>query len=287
MVELVQHKIQDNNLISSFTKLDEITLPLNRELIDKDIDKVKEMLKNPTNKYDKANLKAILSYLEKMKRFINEDGLFDICWEIKECLPVTYPIPFFKEQAYGIATTNYIELCDNQKIMEIDLSELAELISFEFMYRDLGETHEKIEELLSNCGIIGYEDASLLLDFLKRKDIKAYELSKVFKVDETPYYSYDDKAVIDYFHSNKFRKDTYRNVIDYSCRYAATAIANSIMKNASKNSIDAKALMVSANNITLLVSVDNDIDIKDRLLDEISIRTFGRNFLIKPSVEMF
>ena len=46
MIELVQHKIQDVNLLSYFNKLDEITLSINRELVERDLVKLKDMLKN-------------------------------------------------------------------------------------------------------------------------------------------------------------------------------------------------------------------------------------------------
>ena len=287
MIEIIQQKIPVNALSGTFTKMDEVSVNVNSELIKKDINRLKGMLEEPKNRYDAANLRGLVSYLEKLLKNVLEDSTFELCWEIKDNIPESYPLNIINEKIYGIDICNYIEVAENEKLVQMDMTDLADIIAFEIMARDLGETHESIEELLKDCGIIGFEPASLLTDFFKENDDKVYELSKSMKIEETPYYSYDTKKVHDYFSSKEFKAKEYRDVVEYSCKYANTIIANTIVKNSLHCNIDIKLIMLSATNITFIVNDTDEVNIKNNIIEEISVRAFGRRFKIEPDIQIF
>lgn len=287
MIEIMQKKLNTNTLLSPYNKMEEIQIIMNKDIIKKDLAKLKEYSDNPKNRYDKANIKGLITYLEKLLKNINEEGVYEMCWGTKNDLPISYPLQLINEKNYNINTSNYIEIGEDEKIIEIDLTELADIIAFEMMARDLGETHESIEELLKDCGLIAIEDSKLLTDMFKANGDKVYQLSKTMKIEDTPYFSSETMKVNDYFSSKQFKANNYREVVEYSCRYANTIIANSILKNSIHNNLNAKIVMINATEITLLANIDNEFNIEKKLLDDISIRTFGRWFSIKPKISVF
>lgn len=287
MIEIIQQKVPVNTLSGTFTKMDEVAINVNVELIKKDIERLKVMRSEPKNKYDAANIKGLIAYLEKLLKNVLEDSTFELCWEVKDNIPQSYPLSLINEKAYGIDISNYIEVAENEKLVQMDMTDLADIIAFEIMARDLGETHESIEELLKDCGIIGFEPASLLTNFFKENGDRVYELSKSMKIGETPYYSYDTKKVHDYFSSKEFKTKEYREVVEYSCKYANTIIANTIVKNSLHCNIDIKLIIVNATNITFIVNATDEVNIKNSIIEEISVRAFGRRFKIEPDIQIF
>lgn len=287
MIEIIQQRVPANTLSGTFTKMDEVSVTVNSELIKKDIDRLKNMLEEPKNRYDAANIKGLISYLEKLLKNVLDDSTFELCWEVKDNIPESYPLNIINEKIYGIDICNYIEVAENEKLVQMDMTDLADIIAFEIMARDLGETHASIEELLKDCGIIGFEPASLLTDFFKENGDKLYELSKSMKIGETPYYSYDTKKVHDYFSSKEFKTKEYRDVVEYSCKYANTIIANTIVKNSLHCNIDIKMIMLNATSITFIVNATDEVNIKNNIIEEISVRAFGRRFKIEPDIQIF
>lgn len=287
MIEIIQQKVPANTLSGTFTKMDEVSVTVNSELIKKDIDRLKGMLAEPKNRYDAANLKGLIAYLEKLLKNVLEDSTFELCWELKDNIPESYPLNIINEKVYGIDICNYIEVAENEKLVQMDMTDLADIIAFEIMARDLGETHASIEELLKDCGIIGFEPASLLTDFFKENGDRVYELSKSMKIGETPYYSYDTKKVHDYFSSKEFKTKEYRDVVEYSCKYANIIIANTIVKNSLHCNIDIKMIMLNATSITFIVNATDEVNIKNNIIEEISVRAFGRRFKIEPDIQIF
>jgi hypothetical protein len=288
MVELMQYKVNESELTSPYKKMDEFGVTLNKQLIESDIQRLKSELTNSINKYDKMNINALITYLKKLLKNINENSEFELCWDIdKEGLPYTYPLQLINEKEYKINLCNYIELSDDEKLIEMDITELADIIAFEIMFKDLGETHESIEEELRNCSIIGFEPSSYLTNIFKANNDNMYKLSKVMKIDDTPYMNFETKKIHDYFNSKNFKSTSYKEVVDYSCKYAATIITDSILKRATNNGIDVKILMINATNIMLICkSGESNQTLKDILIDSISIRTFGRRFMIEPDINI-
>jgi hypothetical protein len=287
MIEIIQQKIDLGTLYNQISKMNEFSVKLNKELIAKDHERLQAMLASTKNRYDIANIKAILEYLEKLMKYTDDEANFEMCWNVKNDLAHSYPLDIINERVYGIDSCNYIEISGKEKLIEMNMTDLADMIAFEMMYKDLGETHNSIEELLKNCGIIGIEKASLLTDMFKANGDKVFELSKSMKIDETPYYSHETKKVHDYFSSRDFRKDGYRDIVDYSCRIANTIILNTIYKNATRYNINFKLLVLNATDIAFMIETEDENTIKQNLLTDISVRIFGRRFKVEPLVQIF
>lgn len=289
MIELTQYKLNSTDLCGAFTKLGEISVTMNKDIIKKDIDRLKAEMAATKNKYNKLNLEALVTYLTKLHKNIDSESNFELCWNIskKDDLPYTYPVQLVNEPLYKINTSNYMEVGEKEKVVEIDLTDLADIIAFEFMYRDLNETHDTIEELLKDCGIIGYQKSNLLTDFFKENGDHMYELSKTMLIEDSPYKSHETHMIKDYFYSKEFKSKSYRDVVDYSCRYASTIIANSILKNSTHHGIDVKLIMTNATTITFIANIDDEFNIYESLLGEISVRVFGRRFMIEPKISVF
>lgn len=288
MVEIEQRKIPDDLLISPFNKEGFIELKFNKSLIQKDIGKLENELKlnRYKNKYDKENLKRATKYLNRIIKKLDNEHKIEICWNMEDNVPDTYPISFIKEPLYGVNTCNYLEIKDNEKIVEIETKSLADLIAFEIMYKDLGESHDTIENLLYNCGIIGYEKADPLLDYFKENNDDIYELSKTMRIEDTPYMYLESKKVHDYFYITEFNGKEYRDVVNFSCKYANAIIMNSILNNGATKGKLIRPLMINATSIAFITDIEYTDDINEVLIGDISVRIFGRRFRIEPEIQI-
>ena len=285
MVELFQHKKIDMT-INYYSKLDTVKIKLDKSVINKDINRLNTYLQDTKNKYNKDNLKALIKYLNKIE---NKNNL-EICWNLRDDIPYSYPVTFINELVYNINTCNYILLDKTESLVEIDLSDLAEIISFELMYEDLGESHASIERKLTNCGILGFENQEHLMNVIRENNKESresvYELSKKLKISESPYFSKQDKTMYDYFLNKQFKVDNYKEVVDYSCKYASAIIMNDILKNANKLKVSLQPIEIDGRKIVFIINEHDINKLKDRILDDISIRAFGRQFLITSRVSI-
>lgn len=285
MIELFQHKKVETT-INYYSKIEPIKIILDKNIIQSDIERLNVYLENTENKFNKENIKALLKYLNKLLKY----NTLDICWSIKDDIPHSYPIELIDEELYNISTCNYIEIEKNKNLVEIDLKELNDIIAFEIMHEDLGENLKSMEEKLFNCSILGFEDSKIITDIIKdnNKDSKEsiYTLSKKLKIGETAYYSASDKVAYDYFLNKQFKDKKYKNVVEYSCRYASAIIINSILKNAHKFKEDIRPIMINSHKIIFLTSTNSIDKLKEKILDDISIRTFGRQFIVKPKISI-
>lgn len=288
MIELIQHKVTNSELSNNINKLEEMEVNIDKNMVEHDITRLKKELDNSTNRYDKANIKALIKYLEKLLRNTNEDGVLEICWNnSKDGIPATYPIKIINEPLYKVDISNYVATAANERVICIDLTELADIISFELIFKELGETHDSIEELLDKCGILSFEDSSVLTNRFKENNDKMFELSKDMKVSDTPYMSSEEAELHDYFHTKKFKVNTYKEVVEYSCRYAATLIANNILNNLNTNKINYKLLAINSTNIVFIIDKLENKEDYQSFIDEVSIRVFGRRFIVNTKVEVY
>ena len=294
MIELLQNDcISRQTLLNYFNSLSEFNISLNSEIIKKDIDKIQEYKLKPYNKKDKTNLIRIEQYLTKLYDRVLKEPTIEMCWKHKKELgyselPETYPIKLLTIKEYGINTSDYIET-DNAKVLTIDTSDLADVIAFELMHKDLGETHDTIEKLLDTVGIINYYPIETLTSYFKENNEKIFNLSHSLKIESTPYWNYDKNKVSDYFHTIEVNTKEYSGIVDYSCTYANLLITYDILNKAAIKKIQCNAVAINPINITLLINSDNDdIDLKNELVDDISIRSFGRKFkLNRENIRLF
>ena len=288
MLELFQYQLPINNITASCMRLNDFRVHTNRDIVQKDLDRLNLIAKSPKNKFDKANIKALIKYLTKLLGSLDEKNYLELCWcDDKDMLLSTYPLNLIKEPTYGINSSDYISVGDTESLLEIDTTDIADLIAFEFMYRDLGETHDTVEELLKKCGIIGFEKATMLTNIFKQNGDRMFELSKTLGVEDSPYYNQEEKFMRDYFNSRKFKEISYRDSVNYSARYANLVIADDIVKRLSKLDINCELVMLGATGLTMIIPKRIGLDIKRDLIDSISIRIFGRRFVVEPTVSVY
>lgn len=288
MINIEQQKFPIESIESYLENNEYVEIKLNKELIKRDYERLEKDLKDNKykNKYDKENIKRLVKYLKDINGKLNNDNIIELCWNIDNNIPYTYPISLIEEKAYGINTCDYIEL-EDERLVEINLTDMADLISFELMYKDLGESHNSIEELLKPCGVIGYNDPNLLLNYFKDNGDRLYELSKTMRIDSTPYMYLETKKVHDYFYTRDFKTKDYREVVDYSCKYASTVILHNIITSGLSSNTMVKPIMNNSTHIAFITDNDTEINIKKKLIDSISIRLFGRRFKLEPKIQIF
>lgn len=287
MIEIIQKKVNLQSLVNSLTKTEEIKVLMNKDLIKKDIDRLKNMLNDAVNRYDEANIKALIKYLKKLCDNIDDNSELEMCWVKNGKLVKSYPLNLINEKLYGIDLCNYIELDKKEHLVEIDTTELADIMAFEFMYRDLGEDHDSIEALFSESPVIGFIDSEILTKYFKENGDKVFELSKSMRVGNTPYFQFDNHKIHDYFDIAEFDKDTYRDVVNFSCTVANMLVVDELIKNSVNNRTTMKLLMVDSTHIAFIATGTSKESIEKMVLDNISIRSFGRQFAIKPDVQIF
>lgn len=264
----------------------ELSIRINKELVQQDIDKL-EGMKGTISVTDDTNINAIVRTLKKMNKTADDDGIVEICWnKHKERVMESYPIKMFNEISYGINTCNYVELNSGENMILLNVQDMADLIAFEFMYRDLGENHESIEQLMKDCELLGYNSASVLTDKFKAEKESMYYLSKVMRISDCPWVDTTNKVVYDYFNTTKFKADNYRKVVEYSCMFASLIVANNLIKKCIKNGIRFKIVMVTATTIGVIVETEGKVDIKADLTDSIAIQIFGRQLLIDSEIQI-
>ena len=294
----IRHKEYGPNDISYIANKydDTISIKLNTSMIEDDINRLKGEIGKAKNKIDDKNIKALIHYLDNIKKTADKNnGTIEICWHIKAMdsrLPSSYPIQFISETLYKIQTSNYIELDNNQKYIHIDLISLANIMAYEFMFKDLGETHDSIEDMLKDCAMISYNDSSILENKFKSDGDNIYELSQTLCVGESSYLvSEVTRKLNDYFYTTSFsgsgKNLQYKDAINYSCRYASTIIMNTILHRGNFNNIEVKPLAISPTYIDLIVNVNDEDDISDvikKLIDDIALQAFGREFIVHPTI---
>lgn len=288
MTELVQHRYPSFSHMVS--KLDTTSISVNADLIMKDIEKLEQALKK-SKSYNKTNIKAILEYLKKILRCLNENAELELAWNVDNNTDIikSYPVSLVCEDTYGINTCNYIEVNPGVKIVDIDTIELANIIAFEFMFRDLGDTHNSIEKLLKNCGVTGIEDSKVLTDYLKtlHPNGAIFELSKTLKIDDSPYKIREDNKIQDYFNTAIFKASTYREVVNHSCEYANTVLLSNIFKETMKYKLDFKLLCLSPTRIQFELKEFPDESIRDTIIGDTIIRVFGRRFKVCNKIKIY
>lgn len=262
---------------------------MDMDLIKHDIERMRREYGRTKNKFDNRNIEAIIKLLEKTLKILKKtDGTLQFSWtkDPKSDIPVTYPIPFIDEPLYKINMCNYIKLNDNQKVVYIPMMDLAEIISYEYVHKDLDISVQEVDKMLSECSFLGNNDASVLLSKIHVSDDNVYNLAIGMKVDDTGFGSADENVIYDYFYSKEFDfvkgEARYKDVINYSCKYANNIIANSLCKKIETTKLKANAVAINATSLALIVTdvFNTGIEINDDCLDEVVVSAFGRKFKI-------
>lgn len=272
-----------NNLL---IKNGDTVLNLNSQAIEDDIQKYTERYEkckgsSAIGKIHTKNLKNIIDYLNKLKKKADK-GDVNVSWGVHDRVIKSFPIEIKTIPEYKLYSTDYINI-EDEKLVYVDYTKLADIIAFEIMCRDLGETHESMEEKLKDIGIVAIYDSEKLTKYFKDSP---YKLSKIFKIGKSPYEITGTNSIIDYFGNKKFDGDRYLDVVRYSCRCAIALIVEDTLRRCIDRNIKVKIAGITDTGIYYLTKHD-DAHIKSLLKNNVYIRAFGRKFEVVPDIQVF
>lgn len=265
-------------------KLEPIEIKINTNIIDVDIKNMKKSLERVNGKENRKNIEEMIDYLQKLKAKV-KDGKLELGWNYRNNKFYTYPINLQYNSEYQFDSCSYIEAQD-EKVIVLDFINIISCLTFEYIHRDLGYTHDEMEKLLESVGIIGIADYSVLTNFFEDEDLEPYLLRSA-RMEGSPYISETNHTIRNYFNTKKFStvNATYKNVIDNSVEEILKCVLLDIMKRADKQNIDLKPIMISDTALGFIVK-DNEFDMEEFLSDT-TLRLFGRTFLMKPDISIY
>lgn len=283
MIQIYQGQLNMGHFPNIVNKHSEVEVDIAVDFLDSDIQKLQGILNDCKSSYERKDLTKTLNILNKLKAK-TVDGKFTILWVIdKNKVLRSYPIDLAEKLTHNIKVTDYIKNFDGMYTLKLDYSEALELIAFDMMYRDLGFTREDIEEKLSNIGLTSISPASIILNLLEGES--AIEDSSFMKIESSPYATTDAAMCNDYFNIKMFDSGNYKDCVDFSCRYAMTAIASDVLQIINTECSNYNLCSISNNSIYIMLP-DNVIrNIKDKI-EQVVIRVFGRKFNVMPNISI-
>ena len=281
---VIQQDYELDDIDNLLVKYGLTTLEFNKQAIEDDIKRLQKVGNTGTsaNKIDRKNVANIVDYLERIIKKA-EKGPVTIGWGLEGNLVKSFPIEMKIIPEYKIYSVDYINLT-NEKVVHLDYTELADIIAFELMYRDMSESHDTVEKKLDSIGIVSAYDSKVLT---KHFHEKVYELSKVLQISDSPYLITGTDTIMDYFGAKRFKCKSYREVVSHSCRSAMAFIIESLLQKCSANGLKFKICGVFDTGIYLLVNNQVDLYIRQQLNETVYIRTFGRKLEVSPKIQVF
>lgn len=286
---IIQQDSRLNNLQTMLNKHGSTHVHFNTQVILDDIARIDREIEKLEQKMDGSNYrinigiqnyKNISNYLKRLYKKA-EKGSIEVNWYLSNGIVKSSPVELRNIDEYKVYVSDYITT--TKTLIHVDFSEMANIIAFEIMHRDLDESKETIEEKLQDVGIIAVYDAGKLTKYF---DGSPYAQSKILRVSDSPYRDYSGHTICDYFGISKFPDKTYMECVQYSCQYAMSLIVESIVTKLINRKSDSKIAFVS--NTGLYVIINNSIEeMQETLGEPIGIRAFGRKFEVKPALNIY
>lgn len=284
MISIKQGYVDLIGIDALLYKYGETNLELNKALINEDIAKLKKLHATPYNKRDKKNLELIEKYLSRLSTKIDETNTFNFTWMYENFKLTAYPFDLKHFVAYNIKATDYIEL-NEYSLVKVNYNKVFEIMAFDMMYRDLGITTELMEEKLYDIGITTIVPSEMITSIFNDS---ALTLSKILKIEDSPYASDNGKLSWDYFCvlEEAFTSKEYKDCVGKSVDIAIAIISKSIINNFIKENIKFKICALNEDGLYFLIS-DYENKNLDNVFESVVVRAFGRNFEVKPEVTIF
>lgn len=278
------------DLINKYYSKSRITL--NRSLINEDLEKFKRELQEAKGRVHRENVESIIRYLDTLIKCTNSKGEIELNWSANKYGIKCSPLELLHSIPYGIMCTDYIDV-GTKSMIQVSYKSVYEGIAYDMMYRDLGETHQSMEDKLSDIGIATVYPISRLLEGLDGESPVA--MSQYMKIGDSPYASDNGKLSWDYFYSivnsgGSFNTGKYRDCVGRSFDITSVIIAKLVLSSLLRVKLKAQLCAVNTDGIYLIVNDSLDkLDSLDlnNLFDTVVIRAFGRKFETKPKVRIF
>lgn len=293
-----------------------IKIPISSNMINKDINCLQSEKADTNNKYNAKNIEALQNNLHRLLKKSNSENcsnLYEMSWDNKgiqvynadrkpgrKSEIIAYPVNFIYEPLYKINMNHYIEVQKYQKLVTIDLSEIAQMVAFEYIYKEYDFSTKDIDNMLVDCSYTVPEDSSILLNAIKQAldGDDAYQLGRETKVSNSIHLDTKNNRLYDYFGLSyiefKPKKTGYKEIITYSCQQIALIIYNELLSSLQAIGGVAQCVMLSPRMLSLIVEKPSDIreavnddEIRTKVLDNICIRMFGRMFKINTHSKLY
>ena len=257
------------------------------EHIKEEIQKQKKLLRLANGINHKENIKNIIKWLENIIKK-STGGVLEYSWNYIDDFGLkTYPIEVRNIEEYGVYFVDYIKATENQTILRLDYTELANLISFEIMQRDLGYSDRIMEERLKDIGITGIISSKEFLKRIEKEDRNTYERSKELEVINSRYLREDKRKITDYFNIKEFNSKMYREVVDNSCRHAMMIVLEKLMQNMQNSNMKFSLCAITNTEIDILFEDVSSDKIDDKIIESAVVRVLGRRFEVKPKIQIY
>lgn len=270
-----------------------VKLNFSEELIKSEIGALENGLKTARGKININNGKNMLKYLKKLLDNVQK-GKTEV-GVIKDSLgnyKVTPPI-LYTNMTYGLDAKNYLVLEPNQLLISFDFTVLANLMTFDMAYQDMGYTKEEVESILkdNNARVSGFNDISTLGECYS--DIMyEYQLTKV--ANNPTYFDLEDHTMLNYYlaevrNGNKLSKDkTYGTVLRNSIHCAIDSMLSHLFSSIKVSKHNINIIQLDYNSVLLLVEDGDDklISAVHDIMDNIVVRCCGLFFHASPTIEI-
>lgn len=284
MISLRQDAGADTiKLNSTARKLGAVELKLSNDIMEADIAKlqgIKQEQGGELSKVMKGNIAKAINYIKMVQSKSKQEDKFT--WAVDGGELYSTPFELVELTQLGINAVDYVELTA-EKMIAVGYAELANIIAFELMFRDLGENHESMEDKLGSIGLTAIHPSSAITGLI---DSKAFEMSKVLKIGDSAYLNKDTREIHSYFYKD-IRAKGYREVVKSSCLEAINIIVSTLIPQMITQGMQVKLYSVSETGFYMSVPEGQDISILKSLDYTVTVRTFGRRFEVLPNIRVY
>ena len=265
------------NMNSKLTKLGFKRIKINEDALNRDLQTVELLLKNCRSRERRDELKEMARVLKTASSNCRM-GAIPILWYSSQKGAYSYPVELRNFENDGIDCATYIEKPLNSSVARISFRDAINIMLFEMMHRDLGFSHNDMEDELKDYGIITSNKADKLLSLINDLGEEPFELSKFYKIGQSIYYDADDKVMYDYFQNMPIETVYYRQPALISCNCAMSMILDELLDKFKTKNVLFTLCAMDERSITFIID-NNSIDkVKSIIQEPVTVRVFGRMF---------
>lgn len=251
-----------------------INIRLSDLLITLDKQRVERYKEEAISKYAVKNASNIIKYLEKLRYETDDDGSIEIEMIDDGHIIKEVPIGLKFDRLHKVDASDYIIMGEEDKYTQIDLKNIADIVAFDFVHRELEITDKDIDHVLCEDSLTVINNSEKLLSYIKEQEDNLYIIAKGFRVSDSPYYDIENKKIKDYFYTDEFKAKMYQDVLENSMSKISRLIAKEIQR------LNSKAQLVMCDTEMIGFTSRETIEIPDIVLS-----VFGRRYSVPVDIE--